>query len=405
MTPMTFLIALQQFIDSRRILRPHTHEYYVYMGKSVIRAVAIAGLADRPLTTIQAADMTAILLIIDDPVHFPGLGDSTKQKVVKALRCMFNWFCQGEWITTNPTRNLRFRKTHSQPTKPYRPDEVLALLSLEPKTPSEVRDRCLCFVLADSGIRCEEARNLRVDDWKGDRLMVSNGKGGKPRLVSLGQMTMECLQEYVEKARPVGAEDHLFLTASGRPMTSGAVAHKLNRWAAMAGVQNATPHRFRATFATSFVLKEGGNLLKLQVLLGHSTLDMSRHYVQMALAEEACLTNGLQSMVDGLLQQSPVQEEVPILNVSTPVPSSQTFTTNDNRNALLLHMIEQNNALIMALIGNDVTPSPVVVPGDHRDPPGNLIRETRLNAGNVASSTVNVSGWTQFNSRRSYGQR
>ena len=146
--------------------------------------------------------------------------------------------------------------------------------------------------------------------------MIRNGKGGKRRSVSLGVAAAQVLYEYIDRYRPSG-ELFLFLTDDGREMKPRHVAKRLEMWAGKAGVKNAAPHCFRATFATQFVLKQGNDLIKLQALLGHSTLDMSRRYVKLAMEEEARLANSARSVVDQLLHPDspkPAEEPVPSLN-------------------------------------------------------------------------------------------
>jgi site-specific recombinase XerD len=384
-----FLIAIQTFVDSKSTLRRGTCEYYAYIGKSLILAATIAGLLDRDITTLQIRDLTTITLIIDNPVHFPGISDCTRQKLVKGIKTMFNWFLEAGWITSNPAVTLKFRKIHSQPTQPFKPEEVQALLRTKPRTASEFRDGCLFRVFTDTGIRCEEARNLRLEDWKGDRLMVTNGKGGKPRILSLGQATIANLQEYVQNARPKGGEDFLFLTEKGRRLSAGMVAKRLDHWAERAGVRDAAPHRFRATFATRFILK-GGDIITLQTLLGHSTLDMTRRYIHLALAEEACLTNQVNSLVDELL-------EVPVAKSEA---SSTLLTTApvqiDERNALLMRLIEQNNALIAALMSNGASLPSLGITGTNVPEP---LREARVSAGDLVSN-IRPSYPLRINERR-----
>jgi hypothetical protein len=160
------------------------------------------------------------------------------------------------------------------------------------------------FMFADSGLRCQELCHLQQSDMSESEVVIRNGKGGKRRSVSLGVVAARVVHEYIDSYRPSG-EPFLFLTDEGREMKPRHVAKRLELWAGKAGVKKAAPHRFRATFATQFVLKEGNDLIKLQALLGHSTLDMSRRYVKLAMEEEARLTNSARSVVDQLLCPAP----------------------------------------------------------------------------------------------------
>ena len=72
-----------------------------------------------------------------------------------------------------------------------------------------------------------------------------------------------------------------FGTRTGRSMDRDELAHRIHAMGLRAGVENTHPHRFRHTFAVMF-LRNGGNSLALQRLLGHSTMEMVRHYVKLS---------------------------------------------------------------------------------------------------------------------------
>jgi site-specific recombinase XerD len=316
---------------------------------------------------------------------------------------MFRWFCEQNWIPSNPARDLDFRRTFSHPTLPFKTEEIQALLRLEPRTPSEVRDGCMIHLFTDTGIRCAELRDLRLDDWQDERLKVKNGKGGKHRILSVGHSTMELLRQYVETCRPVGKEDFLFLTAAGKKLSAGTVAQRLEHWGKKANVENVAPHRFRVAFATRFIL-HGGDILTLQVLLGHSSLDMTRHYVQLAFAEEAQLTNAVNSWVDDLMgMPASIREEGPIGGLTSQlVPENAKPAKelqHEDVNAMIRRMIEQNNALMSFLINSQSkTPFLTSVPGEPAMVAPDHLRETCLAAGKFESSIHSGSG--QFKSRR-----
>jgi integrase/recombinase XerD len=329
MASITLCEGLTRFEINKKTLRPRTVLHYHYLLHSLRQAVDIAQLAERPVGEITCEDLSQVLFFLDNPSYFPTMGDSTKTKLVKLLKSVFAWFCQNQWTSQNPAGLLRFRKTYSHSTQPFTPKELADLLGVPPVSAADRRDLCLWSVFADTGGRCEEICSLKLSDWNGSQLAISNGKGGKPRVVSLGQSACEMLRQYVDQDRPKG-DEHLFLTVHGTPMTPSVIAQRLKRWAKKADVEKAAPHRFRATFATLFALKENGNLIKLQALLGHSTLDMSRHYVKLALEEEACLTNSADSVVDGILgtNNSPgISEQPPPATLqANPAPVLPTIT-------------------------------------------------------------------------------
>lgn len=100
-----------------------------------------------------------------------------------------------------------------------------------------------------------------------------------------GAVTEARLPDYLahSRPRPIGREvDHVFLARDGRPLTSAAIQHALRRLGGRAGLDGVrtNPHTFRHTFANLYLLN-GGDLFSLQKILGHTTLDMVRRYVNL----------------------------------------------------------------------------------------------------------------------------
>lgn len=317
--PETFASSLERFLGSKKIsVRPRTCEQYQYLAQQVVRGADIAGIDQMPIDEITLEQLQELVAILDDRAHFPAVGETTVKKMVKFIKAVFAWCKRRKWIETNPAADLHFRRVHARETQPFQTDEILALLSVQPATPAEFRDLAMWFTFADSGLRCQELCHLQHTDLIESELVIRNGKGGKRRSVSLGVAAARIVHEYIDSYRPLG-EPFLFLTDDGREMKPRHVARRLELWAVKAGIKNAAPHRFRATFATQFVLKQGNDLIKLQALLGHSTLDMSRRYVKLAMEEEARLTNSARSVVDQLLQSDPPKPD----EQSVPNPDGQ----------------------------------------------------------------------------------
>ena len=98
-------------------------------------------------------------------------------------------------------------------------------------------------------------------------------------------MTEARLPDYLahSRPRPIGRDvDHVFLARDGRPLTSAAIQHALRQLGGRAGLDGVrtNPHTFRHTFAKLYLLN-GGDLFSLQNILGHTTLDMVRCYVNL----------------------------------------------------------------------------------------------------------------------------
>jgi integrase/recombinase XerD len=159
------------------------------------------------------------------------------------------------------------------------------------RRPTADRDRALILLLLDTGARASEvcaeprkgAPGLLVGDLDQRNSHVTvMGKGDKGRILPISAPTSKALWRYLT-ARPDSLpSDPLILSSrGGGPFTTAGLLCLVRRLGDRAGVPGAHPHRFRHTFAINF-LRNGGNALELQRLLGHSTLEMVNRYVALA---------------------------------------------------------------------------------------------------------------------------
>ena len=164
-------------------------------------------------------------------------------------------------------------------------ERLLAAPDLE--TASGVRDRAMLEVLYATGLRVSELVGLRseqVNLIQGVLRVV--GKGGKERLVPLGEPAVEWLERYFRKGRPDILGERrtpaLFPTSRGRAMTRQAFWHLVKRYAARAGIsQGISPHTLRHAFATH-LLDHGADLRVVQMLLGHRDISTTQIYTHIA---------------------------------------------------------------------------------------------------------------------------
>jgi integrase/recombinase XerD len=145
------------------------------------------------------------------------------------------------------------------------------------------RDKIIVRLLADSGLRLGELLQLTPGDLiqEGSRSVLKvEGKTGE-RLVPIGPVLARRLRRYVDRTRPHGASERLFLSLNRRgrsgqyeALTSSGAEQLIRNLGLGAGIKKRVyPHLFRHSFATSF-LRRGGNPILLQQILGHSTLAM-----------------------------------------------------------------------------------------------------------------------------------
>jgi site-specific recombinase XerD len=169
-----------------------------------------------------------------------------------------------------PEASLSPSRSRRLPDAP-KPAEIEELLELaEGDSPLALRNRALLELLYSAGLRSQEAVTLDLGDVDFDREVVHvRGKGGKERVVPLGEEAALHLARYLRDGRPAlvaGANDALFLSIRGRRLDTSTVRRLLRH-----------PHRLRHAFATH-LLEGGADLRVIQELLGHASLSTTQIY-------------------------------------------------------------------------------------------------------------------------------
>ena len=201
----------------------------------------------------------------------------------------------------NPAELLGAPKRAQRLPHVLKTTEVEALLDRIPATgPLALRDRALFELAYSSGLRAEELVSLDIHAIDFDAEMVRvEGKGDKTRVVPLGEPAQAALRRYLDRARSAlraAADDReaagdaaaLFLSKSGRRLSTSDVRRRLNGWARQAGtyssgLQRAHPHALRHSFATH-LLEGGADLRSIQELLGHATISTTQVYTRVEAA-------------------------------------------------------------------------------------------------------------------------
>ena len=125
--------------------------------------------------------------------------------------------------------------------------------------------------------------DLDSPDFEGERLRIE-GKGSKTRIVPMGEPAQRALRRYLERARPTLAgrseERALFVSKTGRRLSTSDIRRRLERWVREAAVAGGvSPHALRHSFATH-LLEGGAGLRAIQELLGHSSISTTQIYTR-----------------------------------------------------------------------------------------------------------------------------
>ncbi|MGO9496359.1 MAG: tyrosine recombinase XerC [Solirubrobacteraceae bacterium] len=226
-----------------------------------------------------------------------GIAPATIARRLAALRGLFRSQMEIGAREDNPAELLSSPKKPQRLPRVLKATEVAALLdSIPATTPLELRDRALFELAYACGLRAEELVTLDLEaiDFDAESVRVE-GKGGKTRLVPVGEHALGALEHYLRRARPTlaGETDRtrdraLFLSKSGRRLSTSDVRRRLNGWARRAmsrspGLAQAHPHALRHSFATH-LLDGGADLRAIQELLGHATISTTQVYTRVESA-------------------------------------------------------------------------------------------------------------------------
>jgi integrase/recombinase XerC/integrase/recombinase XerD len=215
---------------------------------------------------------------------------ATVARKLAALRAFYRTLREHGQVSQNPADLIPSPKRPRTLPKVLRPEELAALLDRIPaSTPLELRDRALFEVAYACGLRAEELVNLDATsvDFDAEQLRVE-GKGSKTRIVPAGEPALRAVARYLERARPALAagdnEPALFLSKSGRRLSTSDVRRRLRVWARHASVQGGiSPHALRHSFATH-LLEGGADLRAIQELLGHASISTTQIYTRVESA-------------------------------------------------------------------------------------------------------------------------
>ncbi|MGI8715662.1 MAG: tyrosine recombinase XerC [Solirubrobacteraceae bacterium] len=189
----------------------------------------------------------------------------------------------------NPADLLGSPKRPQRLPRVLKATEVAALLDRIPATtPLELRDRALFELAYASGLRAEELVSLDTDaiDFDTETVRVE-GKGDRTRMVPTGEHALRALERYLGRGRPAldtGQGRSLFLSKSGRRLSTSDVRRRLRTWSRLAlrsapALAETHPHALRHSFATH-LLEGGADLRAIQELLGHASISTTQVYTR-----------------------------------------------------------------------------------------------------------------------------
>lgn len=217
-----------------------------------------------------------------------GVTARTTARLLASMRRLYQYLCREGQRGDDPTVQIEAPKLQRSLPSALSETEVEALLAA-PDITADVgrRDRAMLELLYATGLRVSELIALSMTQLNVQQEMVRvTGKGGKERLVPIGEEALSWVEDYTTHVRPCLLKgrrcDAVFVTHRGREMTRQAFWYLIRRYARQVDIARPiSPHTLRHSFATH-LLNHGADLRVLQMLLGHSDLSTTQIYTHVA---------------------------------------------------------------------------------------------------------------------------
>jgi integrase/recombinase XerD len=275
---------LEQFLDSiwaERGLSRNTLKSYRY---DLIQLAAQLQQNGRSLPDARREDLLQFLAMQVQSGRSP----RSLARYLSGFRQFYQWLLREGLIHNDPSALIESPRLGRGLPKALGEQQVVALLNApDVATALGLRDRTMLELMYATGLRVSELVKLELVNLGINQGVVRvMGKGGKERLVPLGEEALSWLQLYLRDSRPDlikgAACPHVFITTRKKGMTRQAFWYAVRKHAAVAGIeQTVSPHMLRHSFATH-LLNHGADLRVVQLLLGHSDLSTTQIYTHIA---------------------------------------------------------------------------------------------------------------------------
>lgn len=272
----TFDQGYDEFILNCRVrnLSPETIKHYDSTMMTIYKFIP-------PKTPIKDITINVVNNFILSCKSNLNVKDVTINTYLRGLRAVMYYFMKLGYLDEFKITNIKFDK-HIIET--YTDSELKLLLkkpSIKKCTFTEYRSWVLVNFLLGTGCRVGSLVEIRNKDIDFENAVVSLNvtKNRKPLLIPLSNTLVEVLKEYMN-IRCGEENDYLFCTAYGEKANRQTISVNVNNYNRKCGVMKTGLHRFRHTFAKKWI-NSGGDIFRLQKILGHSSLDVVRNYVNM----------------------------------------------------------------------------------------------------------------------------
>jgi len=253
---------------------------------SVERPVTDGAAAPAIFPALRTADASAIRRYVLHLMTVRRYRVVAVRRNLSALRTFYGFLRREGVRSDHPALDVDLPKPEQRKPKVLRLPEVAAMVKarVERRLPAlAARDRAIIELLYGSGIRRAELAGLDLDDVDlGARVARVTGKGNKSRMVPLTEASADAMRSYLH-VRPGTADRAFFLGRDARRLGLRQVWKIVKDYAHHSGIDRASTHAMRHSFATHFI-EGGGDLSTLQKLLGHANISTTQVYLDQSIA-------------------------------------------------------------------------------------------------------------------------
>ncbi len=216
-----------------------------------------------------------------------GYKHRSNARCLSAIKRFFKFLIANKQRTDNPTALTQAPKITAGLPKVLSENDIERLLNCQNLEDAiEFRDKVMLELLYATGLRVSELVSLRLSNISLQQNLVRVvGKGGKERLIPMGEIAADYLLQYLKLGRPEllkADSDIIFPSRRGNEMTRQTFWHRIKYYAVVSGITvHLSPHTLRHAFATH-LLNHGADLRVVQMLLGHSDLSTTQIYTHVA---------------------------------------------------------------------------------------------------------------------------
>jgi integrase/recombinase XerD len=284
--------AIDAYLDHLRVeraLSPNTTEAYAADLTKLVRFADTQG-----VTRAEELDLGLVTAWLGTLAK-QGLGARSAARHLSAVRGLARFLVEEGVLRRDPTARAARPRLGRRLPRPLDAKDMEKLLETpEDQTLRGLRDRAMLSVAYAAGLRVSEIVGLKLGDVDLERGVVAAlGKGGKRRLVPIGEVALAHLEAYLaarekddarrrDRGRRGKDSAVLFRSPRGGPLTRQAFWKIVGRYARAAGIRGgAHPHRLRHSFATH-LLTGGADLRSVQTLLGHANVATTEIYTHVS---------------------------------------------------------------------------------------------------------------------------